>query len=107
MAEEVDEFMKRLMAGVPGVEEYQDTFLREKVTDQEAFSLLDENDLKELGIPLGIRKKLLSRVALVQTEIAEDNAVGCVIPTKDASDDEKVDNDLHSMLASFKNNLSS
>ena len=47
---------------LPIDDEVRATFLKEKV-DEEAFLLLDGDDLKELGVPLGARKLLLKEIA--------------------------------------------
>ena len=43
-------------------DEVKNTFVKEKV-DAEAYKLLAESDLKELGVPLGARKLLMKDIA--------------------------------------------
>ena len=44
-----------------GMDEFRDVFLREKI-DLSACLLCEENDLKDIGLPLGDRKKLMSAI---------------------------------------------
>lgn len=44
-----------------GMDEFRDVFLREKI-DLSACLLCDENDLREIGLPLGDRKKLMDAI---------------------------------------------
>ena len=44
-----------------GMDEFRDVFVREKI-DLSACLLCDENDLREIGLPLGDRKKLMDAI---------------------------------------------
>ena len=44
-----------------GMDEFRDVFVREKI-DLSACLLCDESDLREIGLPLGDRKKLMDAI---------------------------------------------
>ena len=57
MDEEIRQWMERL-----GLGKYNDVFAENEI-DLEAARHLDDNDLKELRLPMGPRKKLLAAIA--------------------------------------------
>jgi class 3 adenylate cyclase/tetratricopeptide (TPR) repeat protein len=52
-----------------GLSEYEEVFAENQV-DWEALPLLTESDLKELGLPLGPRKRILNAIARLKTQTA-------------------------------------
>eukprot|EP00794_Sanderia_malayensis_P008983 gene8983-9943_t len=52
------------------LEEFRDVFVREKI-DLRAVSLCSENDLKEIGLPLGPRKKILDAIDKRKTSMLQ------------------------------------
>ncbi|MBL6954006.1 MAG: AAA family ATPase [Alphaproteobacteria bacterium] len=58
-----------------GLEKYLEVFAENEI-DFDAARLLDEGDLKELGLPMGPRKKFLSAIASIATLAGETRGVG-------------------------------
>ena len=59
-----------------GLDKYTDTFIANEI-DRDALRHLSDNDLKELGLPIGPRRKILAAIA-AQVEQAEEQATPVV-----------------------------
>src|SRR6185503_3352235 len=59
-----------------GLDKYTDTFIANEI-DRDALQHLSDNDLKELGLPIGPRRKVLAAIA-AQVQQAEQQATPVV-----------------------------
>ncbi|XP_015795858.1 Usher syndrome type-1G protein isoform X1 [Tetranychus urticae] len=63
-----------LFLAAQGMLEYTEVFQKEKI-DLEALALLNENDLKSLGLPLGPRRKLMLAIERRKTTLKEPGLI--------------------------------